>query len=381
MNYSRTIAVISNTTWSLVNFRAELISGLLESGHTVYAVAPPDEYVSQIEAMGARFYPLSHLSAKGKNPIDDLKLQRELRSLFKRKKVDVAFTFTSKPNIYGSFAAMGTGTKVVPTVNGLGNAFIRPSKTQSIMRRLYKLSFRGAPKVIFQNPDDRDLFLEKAIVTNNQVILSPGSGVNLEVFQPNKDHPANPIVFLFSARLVSEKGVFEYLEAAREIMKSNKEIRFRLLGAPGNNPSSIKLNELDEYIEQGIVEYFGHTDDMNQELGNVSVLVLPSYYREGIPRVLLEGLAKGLPIITTDSTGCRETIIDGKNGIMIPPQDVGALIAAMERIIDLEEADRIEMGRQSRVLAEQKFDVKNVVAIYKEILNGWSARWSEKTNT
>lgn len=364
-----TVAIVSNTAWSLINFRKELIDFLQKKGHRVLTVAPADKYVEQLRKMSDGFFPLNHLAAQGRNPARDLRLSKELRQLYKQESIDVAFTFTAKPNIYGNLAAIGTSTKVIPTVNGLGNAFIVPSKTQTIMRTLYRFAFMRSEKVIFQNPDDRDLFLQKKIVSRKQVLLSPGSGVNLEAFKAKEKSRRDSIVFLFSARLVSEKGIFEYLEAARELHRKNIAAEFHVLGTPGNNPSSIKLRDLEDYVQKGEVSYLGHTDDMNQELEKVDVLVLPSYYREGIPRVLLEGLAKGLPLITTDSTGCRETVIDGVNGIMIPPRDKDALVKAMEKLARMSPNDREEMGRQSNLLAGEKFDVQKVVAIYDGLLN------------
>lgn len=363
-----TVAIISNTAWSLINFRKELIGFLRGKGHRVLTVAPEDEYVARLQQMSDGFFPLNHLAAQGRNPARDLRLSRELRSFYKSESVDVAFTFTAKPNIYGSLAGLGTSTKVIPTVNGLGNAFIEPNMTQRIMRGLYRAAFMRSEKVIFQNPDDRDLFLKKRIVSRKQVLLSPGSGVNLEVFRKKESARKENIVFLFCARLVSEKGVFEYLEAARELTHKEIKAEFHVLGTPGNNPSSIKLRELEDYVQKGEINYLGHTDDMNRELEKVDVLVLPSYYREGIPRVLLEGLAKGLPLITTNSTGCRETIIDGVNGIMISPRDKEALAKAMEALAGMSHEERQEMGRQSNLLATKKFDVQKVVAIYDGLL-------------
>ncbi|WP_020568302.1 glycosyltransferase family 4 protein [Neolewinella persica] len=363
-----TIAVISNTAWSLINFRTELINALRRDGHTVFTVAPPDKYVDQLREMSDGFYPLKHLAAKGKNPYRDMRLLWELHKMYLEKRIDIAFTFTAKPNIYGSFATQYTKVMAVPTINGLGNTFIRFNLTQLIMRKLYKSAFKYTSKVIFQNPDDRNLFLEKSIVKKEQCLLSNGSGVNLETFRAKNNKIGRPLAFLLSARLVREKGIFEYLKAARRLNRKGVAANFYVLGLPSNNPSSIRISELEEYTMAGDIDYLGHTDKMSEELDKVDVLVLPSYYREGVPRVLLEGLAKGLPIITTDSVGCRETIIDGKNGVMIEPRNTDALVKAIEVMIDSSEEELQEMGRQSRLLAEDKFDVNKVVAIYRSLL-------------
>ncbi len=360
-----TVAVISNTAWSLINFRTELIKALRGSGHIVLTVAPPDKYVDRLKKMSDEFYPLKHLVAKGKNPLQDMRLRKELHQLYLEKAIDIAFTFTAKPNIYGCMAARNTKVRAIPTINGLGNVFIRLNLTQLIMRRLYKRAFKNVEKVIFQNPDDRRLFIGKGIVRRKQCLLSPGSGVNLDAFSPKEAKIGRPLAFLLSTRLLKEKGVFEYLEAARKLTRDGVSAFFFVLGLPSNNPSSIQIVELEKYIERGDINYLGHTDNMSEELGKIDVLVLPSYYREGVPRVLLEGLAKGLPIITTDSIGCRETIKDGKNGILIEPRSTDALVCAMELLINSTDEELLEMGRQSRLLALDKFDVDKVVAIYR----------------
>ncbi|TXF90961.1 glycosyltransferase family 4 protein [Neolewinella aurantiaca] len=364
-----TVAIISNTAWSLVNFRTRLMESLREAGHRVVAVAPPDDYVDSVNALCDVFVPLKELSAKGKNPAQDYRLYREFCAIFRKHGIDFAFTFTAKPNIYGAMAGKRCGVPVVPTVNGLGNVFIEKSPTQVLMRALYRRAFRSCPTVLFQNIDDEELFLEAGIVELGQCGNVPGSGVDLKKFPVKERASARPYRrFLFTARLVREKGVFYFLSVAEKIRQSDLPAEFVVIGMPANNPSSISPDALSEYVFKKSITYLGQTDDMNAALEKTDVLVLPSYYREGIPRILLEGLAKGLPIITTDSVGCRETVTNEVNGLLIAPRSERALEQAVRSMLERSEEELEGMGRASRRLAEERFDVNQVVSTYLSIL-------------
>jgi glycosyltransferase involved in cell wall biosynthesis len=343
------------------------MDALRQDGHKVIACGPPDKYVDRLKAHCDVYIPLYSLNAKGKNPLWDLKLTREFRRVIKANSIDLAFTFTAKPNIFFAIAAKATKVRVIPTVNGLGNVFITPSCLSRLMLKLYRVAFKNCERVIFQNPDDLAFFLQLGIINQEQGAQTAGSGVDLVKFphSPLKIN-AGSRRFLFSARLVREKGIYEFLEAAKIILSERDDVSFKVIGMVAKNPSSLNEEEIKGYADNGLITYTGHTDRMEEEIRGADVLVLPSYYREGVPRVLLEGLATGRPIITTDSIGCRETVEDGKNGILVSPKNGKELTEAIVCLADMSDEELVEMSIESRLLAERKFDEADVVRLYRE---------------
>ncbi len=360
------IAVVAGYAPSLVNFRGPLIRSMIRAGHQVLALAPqPDaETLEQINALGADFCPVK-LARSGLNPLSDLKTLLSLVSIFRRAKPDAVLSYTVKPVIYASLAARLCGVdKAYSLITGLGYSFGQAGREgrgllTALVKRLYKAALSGNRAVFFQNPDDRDFFLKQKIIKPTKPTkVTAGSGVDLDHFalaEPVQDGP----VFLCLTRLLREKGVAEYAQAALMLRGKYPEAKFRLAGPPDPGPDGIGQREIINWVEQGAIAYDGEVRDVRPFMAGCSVFVLPTAYREGVPRSLLEALSMGRPVITTDAPGCRETVIEGENGFLVPVKNAKALAEAMETFIK----DRSlipKMGAASRRLATDKFDVDKV---------------------
>ncbi len=374
----KNIAIVSNTSWYIYNFRKGLLKELIKSGYTIYAISPRDYFVKEIEALGCNFIELTNINNQGKNPLQDILLTLELKKILKKNQIQCCLFYTPKINIYGNVAIKFTKIRAISTINGLGFVFNedQPKWLKFTVRQLYKFAFKKLSAIFFQNEEDKKFFLDSNIILPSQNIsVVRGSGVNIFEFNyKNSFNPTDKLVFLLSARLIKEKGLYEYFEAAKELKEKYHSVTFALLGLPANNPSSVSLNTIDEFHKNGIIDYWGVSDNISQILNEVDVMVLPSYYREGVPRVLIEGLAKGLPIITTNNVGCRETVDDFKNGFLVPIKDVPSLKLAIEKMINMPMEERIAMGEQSRQKAITEFDEafnhKKYLQVIKVIFDG-----------
>ena len=304
----------------------------------------------------------------GLNPWADLQLMRRYRQLLSRIRPSAYLSFTIKPNIYGSMAAGRLGIPAVPNVSGIGNAFLRRDPVQQVVTSLSRLGFRRAPAVFFQNREDRDHFLERRIVRSEQARLLPGSGVDLQHFTPAApDH--GPPTFLLIARLVRDKGVIEFVEAARMLRAELPEARFQLLGGPdAGHRTAISLADVNRWAEEGVIEYLGPTDDVRPFITSASIVILPSY-REGLPRSLLEGAAMGRPLIGADAPGCRDVVEHGVNGYLCRVGDARSLADAMLQLARLPEAARRAMGAAARRTVENRFSEELVVRAYLDVLD------------
>jgi glycosyltransferase involved in cell wall biosynthesis len=362
------IAVIASLAQSLVNFRGPLLATLTAAGHEVFACAPGHDAAvnGSLAKLGVRYYSIP-LERTGMNPVRDVALLLHLTRRLRRLRADLVLGYTVKPVIFGSLAAYLAGVPFrFSIITGLGYAFTSVPHA-SVARRLvngllltmYRISLATNRAVFFQNPDDQALFIRYRLVTPQQGILVHGSGVDLDHFQESA--PVDTPVFLLIARLLKDKGIREYVDAARHVRARHSEARFQLLGPYDTNPSAIRPEDVDAWRHEGAIEYLGETDDVRPFLRACSVYVLPSY-REGTPRTVLEALATGRPIITTDAPGCRETVVHGWNGFLVPPRDVQALAKTMEIFIDKPELIQV-MGKRSRSIAVQKYDVHNVNAV------------------
>jgi len=303
----------------------------------------------------------------GLNPWADLQLLRNYWSLLKRIRPTAYLSFTIKPNIYGSMAAGGLGIPAAPNVSGIGNAFLRRDPVQQVVTHLSRLGFRRAPVVFFQNRDDRDHFLKRKIVRPDQARLLPGSGVDLERFAPASP-PDGPLTFLLIARLVRDKGVIEFVEAARMLREELPDARFQLLGGPDEgHRTAISIADVNRWAAEGVIEYLPPTEDVRPFIASASAIVLPSY-REGLPRSLLEGAAMARPLIGADVPGCREVVEDGVNGYLCAVRDSGSLADAMLRFACLPDGERASMGSAARRTVEKSFSEELVVSAYLEVL-------------
>jgi len=299
------------------------------------------------------------------NPCRDVFSLIQLWQLMRSLKPDVVLAYTVKPVIYGMLAArLASVPKRFALITGLGYAFQGGDATSGsrrwvrlLVQKMYALALRGTNKTFFQNPDDKKLFFERALLSRRaKSVVVNGSGVDLKIFEPST--PPMPISFLLIARLLGDKGVREYVEAARLIKDSHPEVIFNLAGWIDDNPNSISSYELDSWIKEGLVTYWGRLSDVRPAIAASSVYVLPSY-REGTPRTVLEAMAMGRAIVTTDAPGCRETVIDGVNGYLVEVKSAESLAYAMMRFV-AEPSKAYAMGQASRKLAEEKFDVHAV---------------------
>lgn len=364
------IAIVVNTAWNIVNFRLGLVKALVAAGHQVLAIAPPDEHVPTIEAAGATFIPLKRLQRKGTNPLKDMRLTQELYRVYKNNNIDVALQYTIKPNIYGTFAARMARVKTICTVTGLGYSFISTGLVSRIAKGLYRQAFKQATRIAFQNRDDQQLFIDKKLAKKEKTMLIKGSGINTEHFCPGpKLTDTDEFVFLFVGRLLFDKGIRELLQAAEDIKKSFPKAAFWVVGAiDKDNPSCIDASLIEDYQKKGIVRYLGVSNKVKDIVQDCDVVVLPSY-REGLPRVMLEALSMAKPVITTDTAGCRETVLHGENGYMVPVKDAHKLEEAMRKMLEHDAQELEEMGQKGRAMALQEFDEKIIIQQYFNILN------------
>ena len=347
---------------SLVNFRARLIEELVAAGHQVHVTAPDFDQplIARLAGMGAEAHRVP-LARTGIGPLSDLRYALSIRRLIRRIGADLVVSYTSKPNIWASVAAGSLGVRSASLITGLGYAFTEgrglKRKVVSLASRiLYRLATGRNYVVIFQNPDDRADFIAAGCLSDpSKARLVNGSGVDLDFYSPSP-LPARP-VFLMIARLLGAKGVREYVAAALQVLSRRNDARFLLAGYRDEGPDCIPAGELDGWIGKGI-EYLGPLVDVRPAIRQSSVYVLPSY-REGTPRSVLEAMAMGRPIITTDVPGCRETVVHGRNGLLVPPRDWESLAAAMENLIEQPNL-REEMGARSLKLCRSKYDVDEV---------------------
>lgn len=363
------ILVISHYTRSLLNFRGELIKTLVRRGHEVFAFGPEKGFEKEIAKLGASFVPI-RLQRSSVNPLEDFMTFRELLTLIRNIRPDVVFSYAIKPVIYGSLAAgIAKVPRIYSLITGLGYTFVNESIKQKLLNKgvvfLYRLALRYNQVVFFQNRDDLELFKALRILNNRvEAVVVNGSGVDLQRFYPAPP-VCSPLSFILVARLIKDKGIIEYAEAARIVKKRYPEVVFRLLGPFDENPNGLSKEVIARWVDEGIIEYLGETNDVRPFLASSSVFVLPSTYREGVPRSALEAMAMGRPIITTDVPGCRETVVHERNGLLIPPKDVNALVEAMEFFV-LHPESIEPMGLESRKIAEKKFDVHKVNQIMIE---------------
>jgi glycosyltransferase involved in cell wall biosynthesis len=359
------IVLAANSSFNIVNFRMELIRRLEQSGYRILVMAPRAKAELAEHAFAVADLPVDR---SGLNPVRDVVLLWRLRSLLAGHGAAALLGFTVKPNIYGALACRSLNIPAIPNVSGLGTAFIGRGLLSRFVGALYRVAFRRCPAVMFQNHDDLDLFVARGFVERGQACLLPGSGIDLAKFAP-APLPDGPPVFLMIARLLGDKGVREYAGAARRVKLARPDWRFRLLGAfDRGNRTGISRAELQQWVDEGGIEYLGETGDVRPAIAAASAVVLPSY-REGLPRTLLEGAAMGRPVVATDVPGCRELVDDGVTGYRCASRDVASLVEAMLRLGDLPRAQFEAMGSAARRMAEKKFSIERVSDAYLGVLD------------
>lgn len=374
----RRIFVIANTGWYLYNFRLSLMVALRDRGFEVVAVSPADEYVDRIESAGFAHRVVS-MSRSGKRPMEEFKMLTDLAYLFRTEAPVAALSYTPKPNIYASLLGRWYGVPVIPNIAGLGRVFVERGMTQVLVKWLYARAFSRSQRVFFQNSEDLSLFVRAGIVKEEAARKLPGSGVDLNTFSPRlRVENSMGIVFLHASRLLWDKGIGEYVDAARKIKAKIPGARFLLLGFFDlDNPSGIPRQVVDEWVMEGVIEYLGSTDDVSKYLADVDCVVLPSVYREGVPRILLESASMAKPIITTDNVGCRDAVDDGVTGYICRPRDSSDLAEKMLHVACLPPEARAAMGMRGREKMQREFDESIVIRAYVDVLRDLLAVTSE----
>ncbi len=355
-----------NTSWSMYNFRLNLIKQFMKLGYEVCIVAPEDEFTNKIIAEGIAFVPLKGLQRAGNNPIQDFNLYREYVHIYNRLKPTFIFHYTIKPNIYGTLAAKWCKVQSISIITGLGNAFSKKSLVYFFSAFLYRFSSRFAAEVWFLNASDRAVFVERAIIPQHKSFILPGEGVDTNWYQSASSYPeTGPITFLLVSRMLYDKGVEVFVEATRLLLQKGYSISALLLGQiDQENPQKIALPTIEAWQQEGLITYLGATNNVKPHLQTAHVVVLPSFYKEGVPMVLLEAASMGKPIITTDNPGCVDVVEDGKNGYLCVRESVEDLAEKMEKFIHLVQAEKVKMGIFGRKKILESFDQKIVMDIY-----------------
>ena len=365
------VVLAINAAWNIANFRGGLIRGLQADGWEVVAMAPRDAHVPRVEALGCRFVEIP-MHGSGTNPWQDWMLYRRFKTALTAERPAAFLGFTIKPNVYGSLAAHRLGIPVINNIAGLGTAFMRTNWLTAVAHLLYRLALRRSHRVLFQNEEDRSHFVEAGLVEQACTQRVPGSGVDLAAFVPAPlpaFGAARPMRFLFIGRLLRDKGVPELASAARELRARGANIEVRLLGfLDVDNPSAISRAEIEAWQAEGVLEYLGSTDDVRPHIAAAHCVVLPSYYREGVPRTLLEAAAMARPLITCDSVGCRDAVDDGVNGFLVRVRNASDLSRQMQRFAALTDDQREAMAHASRRKVEREFDEQLVIDAYRCLL-------------
>jgi glycosyltransferase involved in cell wall biosynthesis len=362
------ILLFANTDWYLYNYRLPLAHALKKRGHEVILLSPPGRYAELLQKEGFTWLPFP-FERKGTNPLAELLIIKRLVDVFRREKPVLIHCFTVKPVLYGSIAArLSSVPNIINSITGLGYIF---SDAGISLQRVVKLLYRNGLKntrVIFQNPDDLDIFVKNGLITADQAFLIPGSGVDLDIFHPSPEPVSDPVIML-AGRLLRSKGVPEFVKAAQQIRAEGLCARFVIVGEPYlDNPDSIQLDELNSWQKEGIIEAWGWHDDMADVIAKTSIVCLPTTYKEGLPRLLLEAGACGRPVVATDIPGCRVIVRTGENGLLIPPGDITALVVALKTLIQNPDL-RHKMGVRGRQIVEQEFSVNSVIERTLEVYN------------
>jgi glycosyltransferase involved in cell wall biosynthesis len=361
------VVIVLNTSWNIYNFRLNLIRALLGNGHEVHTIAPADTFTHRLVKEGCHHHNLT-MDSRGANPFKDLGLIFELHAIYRILRPDVILHYTIKPNVYGTLAAACLRIPVVNNVCGLGTVFLKRGIVSFFAKFLYWISFRFARKVFFQNADDLNLFLHENLVPSQVVDMLPGSGIDLKKFVPAPFQRNKEFTFLLISRLISDKGVLEYVEAVKKLKAEGIEAKFQILGAiDEQHKRGISRKVIDRWITSGTIEYLGTTEDVRPYINKADCVVLPSY-REGTPRVLLEAASSAKPIVATDVPGCKQVVENEVNGLLCNLKDAHDLAEKM-RIMSLLDTKSLEtLGRKGREKMELEFDEARVINKYLHTL-------------
>lgn len=362
------IAIVLNTSWNIYNFRMNFVRALQQEGHEVHTIAPVDSYTHYLEEEGCIHHRV-RMDSRGANVIKDSALIFELFMIYKKVRPDIVLHYTIKPNVYGTLAASMLRIPTINNVCGLGTVFLKDNLVSFIAVLLYKVSFRFASRVFFQNQDDLNLFVKRRLVPKENVDLLPGSGIDLKKFTPFDYTRNTKFTFLLISRLISDKGIFEYVSAVKKLREEGTTTRFQILGAMDpEHKRGIKTEIINEWINSGTIEYLGTTDNVREHIEKADCIVLPSY-REGTPRTLLEAASSSKPIIATDVPGCNNVVTDGENGLLCELKNADDLADKMREMAVLPDDILKEMGRKGRTKMEAQFNENRVIEKYLNTLS------------
>jgi len=357
-----------NRAWNVWNFRQPLVEALIADGHRVTILAPADETVAKLEGIGAQVEPFA-MDAGSFGAIENAVLVPRFGRAFGTLRPDIVLSFTIKNNLFGALAARWRGIPFVPNVTGLGTVFLGSRALFEIGRALYRVSLGKSPVVFVQNEDDREFLVSKRVLRAEQLRLLPGSGIDTQRFAPSPlPGKQDEVVFLMISRLLRDKGIEEYLAAARRVRRTRSNARFQLLGPlTSDNPTALSAAELQPFIDDGSIEYLGATDDVRPFIEDADCVVLPSY-REGAPRSLIEAAAMGRPLVATDVAGCSAVVDHGETGLLCAARSSDALADAMEKMLDLGPEARQAMGSAGRTKMVAQYSVDYVIEAYRQAI-------------
>lgn len=362
------IVISANQAWNIYNFRRGLVTSLLAAGAKVTILAPQDESSTKLQELGCDVIDLK-IASQGVNPVKDALLVVQYIRILNRIKPDLLINYTIKPNIFGSLAACVSRVRSLAVTTGLGYTFINDNFVARIARGLYKVALKFPAQVWFLNVDDQRVFLERGLVDQEKTRVLDGEGIDTDFYVPRqKSIQDGKFRFLLIARMLWDKGIAEYVEAAQLVKEKYPNANFQLLGPAGaDNPSAASREQVLAWHDAGLVDYLGTSDDVRSVIADADCVVLPSY-REGVPRTLMEAAAMGKPLIATDVPGCREVVLDQKNGFLCQARSAHDLAKKMINMLEMSETAIADFGMASRKYVEARFGERLMIAKYFEFL-------------
>jgi len=369
------IVLVSNTSWSMIKFRLGVIKALVVAGHEVIIIAPKDKHSNDFHALGCHYIELS-MDNKGSNIFNDIKMVYKLQKVYKKLDPDIIFHYTIKPNIYGTLAAKWAEKKSIAVITGLGYTFIHDNMTAKIAKFLYKKSLKYAQRVWFINIEDKNKFILANLVPEEKMEILPSEGINTETFMPiPMKRVDNTFRFVLIARLLWDKGVGEYVKAAKELKKRYSNVEFQVVGfIDAQNPKAISKPQVDDWIAKGYINYLGPTDDVKPFIANADCVVLPSY-REGVSMILMESAAMQKPLIASNVPGCRDLVQNSVSGYLCRMRDYHDLIDKMDKMLHLSDIERQKMGEKGRKFMVEEYNENIVIEKYLQTVK--ECTWDE----
>jgi glycosyltransferase involved in cell wall biosynthesis len=365
------ICFVSNSAWSVYNFRMDIIRHFINKGHEVLVLAADDAYAALLQQNGCRFIAIN-FNNRTENPFSDYSLYTHLKKLYRQHRPGIIFHYVIKPNIYGSLAASACNIPSVAVITGLGYAFSKRNWLYVLIKQLYTYALKKPGEIWFLNNEDAKFFIEQHIVKVEKIRVLHGEGINTTHFSP-ADRPVKKndkvFKFLMSTRLLKSKGVAIYADAARILKKKNYNIDFELIGFfEKHHPDSIQQEDMLRWQNEGLIHYRGFADDVRLFLAEADCFIFPSFYNEGVPRCLMEAASMELPVITSRNRGCKEVVTDEVTGYLCNMKNPFDLADKMERMINLTNEERAKMGKDGRLLVSKNFNIQRIIEIYEQAI-------------